>query len=121
RGHRDLVENSGAAMSLTQPGVWFTINDSGNDAVLYALDTTGVARGSWRIQGTGNRDWETLALGPCTDAAGAGEAAHCLYIGEIGDNDARHEFVGIHRVPEPRAQDAQFSGELGPVTLMFVY
>src|SRR5436190_13386827 len=40
RGVRDLVENSAAAMSVRQPGVLFTINDSGNDALLFAIDTT---------------------------------------------------------------------------------
>jgi hypothetical protein len=120
RAQRDLVENSGAAMSLSQPGVWFTINDSGNDPVLYALDTTGSARGSWVIAGTRNRDWETLALGVCTGAASS-EAAHCIYIGEVGDNDAKHRTVAVHRVPEPQARDARFTGELTPVTLRFVY
>src|SRR5688572_26609044 len=40
-----LPENSGATMSASQPGIVFTINDSGHDPVLFALDTTGALRG----------------------------------------------------------------------------
>src|SRR5215208_4656843 len=34
RAPRKLVENSGAAMSASQPGILFTINDSGNEPLL---------------------------------------------------------------------------------------
>ena len=34
---QDLVENSAAAQSFEQRGVIFTINDSGNDPLLFAL------------------------------------------------------------------------------------
>jgi hypothetical protein len=119
-----LVENSGAAMSVAQPGVWFTINDSGNDAVLFALDTTGADRGAWHIAGARNRDWEALTLGPCTggdslDAAGA--PPRCLFIGEVGDNDARHMSASVLRVSEPAAQQRGYTGELRATALSFVY
>lgn len=121
---RGLVENSGAAMSVAQPGVWFTINDSGNDAVLFALDTTGADRGAWRIDGVRNRDWEAITLGPCTggDSLGAvGAPPRCLYIGEIGDNEARYGSARIYRVMEPTAEQRGYSGELAATALSFVY
>lgn len=121
RAQRSLVENSGAAMSRRKPGVWFTINDSGNDPELFALDTTGAARGTWTVRGVENRDWETLALGPCAGPGLPDGATDCVYIGEIGDNDAKHSTVSIHRVVEPRAEDDRFEGELESVTLTFVY
>ena len=43
---RDLLENSAAVMSRAQPGIVFTINDSGNEPFLFALDTTGSDRGA---------------------------------------------------------------------------
>lgn len=119
-----LVENSGAAMSGAQPGVWFTINDSGNDAVLFALDTTGADRGAWRIAGARNRDWEALTSGPCTGGDsldGPSLSQTCLFIGEVGDNDARHSSVLIYRVEEPAAEQRGFTGELRPTALSFVY
>src|SRR5687767_13266067 len=36
----DLRESSGAAASTIQPGVVFTINDSGHEPLLYATDAT---------------------------------------------------------------------------------
>ena len=115
RGPRDLEENSGAAMSMRQPGVWFTINDSGHEPVLYALDTAGRSRGTWRIAGARNRDWESVALGPC----GGAVETHCLYIGEVGDNGARHPTVTLYRLPEPPVDSA--AGTLTASALEFEY
>src|ERR1044072_9082921 len=64
-GRRELVENSAAAMSVHQPGVLFTINDSGNDPLLFAIDTTGANRGMWLVSGVANADWEAASIGPC--------------------------------------------------------
>src|SRR5215831_3895936 len=61
----ELIENSAAANSFAQPGVVFTINDSGNDPLLFAFDTTGADRGVWRVQGATNVDWEAASIGPC--------------------------------------------------------
>jgi hypothetical protein len=116
RGPRELEENSGAAMSVRQPGVFFTINDSGHDPVLFALDTTGRARGSWPIEGARNRDWESIALGSC----GGETARGCVYIGEVGDNGARHSSVTIYRVAEPDA-NGRTGAPLAPVALSLEY
>ena len=53
---------------------------------------------SGRVQLTGAKidDWEALAVGPCP-------AGSCLYIADIGDNDAARKRITIHRVPEPDA------------------
>ena len=98
----DLVENSAAAMSMTQPGIFFTINDSGNEPLLFALDTANHDRGVWRIANANNVDWEAAAVGPCS----AGAAAWCVYIGDVGDNEARHRSRKIYRVAEPRALES---------------
>jgi hypothetical protein len=95
----DLVENSAAAMSMTQPGIFFTINDSGNEPLLFALDTTGRDRGVWRIANADNVDWEAASVGPCS----AGATAWCVYIGDVGDNEAIRRSRKIYRVAEPRA------------------
>ena len=97
----DLVENSAAAMSMTQPGIFFTINDSGNDPLLFALDTAGRDRGVWRVTNASNVDWEAASVGPCD----AGAAAWCVYIGDVGDNEAHHRSRKIYRVTEPRAKE----------------
>lgn len=94
-----LPENSAAAMSRTQRGVLFTINDSGNEPVLYAIDTTGAPRGAWRVHGASNIDWEAVSIGPCA----AGGPPTCVYIGDTGDNDGTLAERTIYRVAEPRA------------------
>lgn len=100
-GPADLVENSAAAMSMTQPGILFTINDSGNDPLLFALDTLGRDRGVWRVANASNVDWEAASVGPCS-----GDTADwCVYIGDVGDNEARHRSRKIYRVAEPRAKE----------------
>ena len=93
---RTLSENSSASMSVRQPGVFFSINDSGNDALVFGLDTTGADRGNWRVVGASNVDWEATAIGPCGGAS-------CLYIGDTGDNDAMRQSRTIYRIAEPDA------------------
>ena len=118
RGPRALEENSGAARSRSQPGIWFTINDSGHEPVVYALDTSGRAQGEWAIDDATNRDWETIAAGPCVgDDLSSGD---CLYIGEVGDNGAQRPSVRIYRVAEPRAVGGTF-GTLPSRVLHFEY
>src|SRR5690348_8334953 len=95
----DLVENSAAAMSMTQQGIFFTINDSGNEPLLFALDTTNRDRGVWRVTNATNSDWEAASIGPCSPGA----AAWCVYIGDTGDNEATHRSRKIYRAAEPRA------------------
>lgn len=121
---RDLTESSGAAMSVAQPGVWFTINDSGNEPVLYALDTAGSDRGSWRITNARNRDWEALTTGPCGHGESPADTppiGQCVYIGELGDNGAKHESVKVYRLAEPRAGRAGFTGQATAVALTVRY
>lgn len=89
-----LREASGAVASATEPGVLWAQNDGGNEAWLFAFDTAGTSRGTVQVRGVENTDWEAIALGPC--AVGA-----CLYIGDVGDNYARREFVVVSRIPAP--------------------
>jgi hypothetical protein len=114
---RALSENSSASMSIRQPGVFFSINDSGNDALLFGLDTTGADRGNWRVVGASNVDWEATAIGPCGPAS-------CVYIGDTGDNDAMRQSRTIYRVAEPDALppgNHSKLGQLGAEALQFRY
>ena len=97
--HRRLVENSVAVTSVSQPGVIFGVNDSGNGPYLFAFDSMGAGRGMWEIVGAQNRDWEAAALGPCGMPSGQ---ANCLYIGDVGDNDSRKPRLTVYRFAEPR-------------------
>lgn len=89
-----LTEASGAVASRAQLGVIWTLNDSGNDPDVYAVDSSGRDLGAFRIGGAVNRDWEALGLGPCPKGT-------CLVIGDTGDNQERRPSVILYRVPEP--------------------
>lgn len=100
-----LTEASAAAASRTQPGVIWTLNDSGNPSWVYAVDTTGTTLGIYRVLGSSNFDWETLTVSPCP-------AGSCLVVADIGDNPETRPSVILYRVPEPRVP-ATPTAELG--------
>jgi hypothetical protein len=112
--HRNLVENSIAITSVRQPGIIFGANDSGHEPWLFAFDSSGRGRGVWRIVDASNRDWEAAARGPC---ASSDSTSSCIYIGDVGDNDARRPYVTIYRIAEPEAFTAP-QGEAAPVPLL---
>lgn len=89
----ELSEASGIAASRRTPGRLWAHNDSG-DPALTALNEQGAVIGRVRLTGATIEDWEAIAVGSC--AAGA-----CVYIGDIGDNNARRKYVAVYRVPEP--------------------
>jgi hypothetical protein len=95
----ELHEASGLAVSRRNPGIVWSHNDSGNEAVLFALDAaSGGLRGRVRIP-IRTRDWEDVSAGRCP-------SGDCLYIGDIGDNRRTRRRIQIYRVPEPAPGDA---------------
>jgi hypothetical protein len=95
----EVDESSGVAASRRHTGVLWTINDSGGEPALFAVDSAGRILGRTRVTGARNVDWEDLALGPCPDG-------DCLYIADTGDNRLRRDHVVVYRIPEPRPGDA---------------
>jgi hypothetical protein len=91
---QDLREASGIFPSQREVGVFWFINDSGNDERLFAADSSGRALGTVRVTGARNQDWEALSGGPCPQG-------HCLYIADTGDNMALRPVVHLIRVLEP--------------------
>jgi peptidyl-prolyl cis-trans isomerase A (cyclophilin A) len=94
-----IPESSGLAVSRRSRGLLWSHNDSGNAAVLFALDTAGAIRGRVRLPIV-TRDWEDVSAGGCP-------SGDCLYIADIGDNKLTRPRVQIYRVPEPAAGDAE--------------
>jgi hypothetical protein len=92
--HPRLLESSGVIASRRYPGVFWTLNDSGNPAEIFATDSTGRDLGVYTVTGAANYDWEAITRGPC----GTGE---CLYIADTGDNDEIRRSARLYRVPEP--------------------
>ncbi len=92
-----LGEISGIAASVVNPRMLWVHNDSGNDPEIYLLDETLDVKLTVRLDGVENRDWEDIAVGP-----GPKEGKSYVYVGEIGDNDARYENKYIYRFEEPQ-------------------
>src|SRR5206468_8420532 len=80
-------------------GVYWTHNDSGDDAFLFAIDVAGENLGTWRVANSQNEDWEDNAEFKDTNGK-------CyVYLGDIGNNGGKHRVYTIYRVPEPAVSD----------------
>jgi hypothetical protein len=89
-----LTEASGIAESRNNANVIWTENDSGNAAVVYAIDTQGRLLGTYTLPG--NTDNEDLGIGP-----GPVPNVSYLYVADIGDNNSDRTNIAIYQVPEP--------------------
>jgi hypothetical protein len=95
----DVTESSGLAASLCQPNVFWTHNDSGDDAFIFAMTSTGKHLGIWRVANARNTDWEDIAEYKTADGT-------CyLYIGDIGNNKLERVEDKVYRVREPLITD----------------
>ncbi|HWW77716.1 MAG TPA: hypothetical protein VNZ44_20095 [Pyrinomonadaceae bacterium] len=91
-----ITESSGIVASRRNPGLFWTHNDSGDSARVFAFDREGRSRGTFRVEGAQARDWEDIAAGP-----GPAQGQTYLYVGDIGDNGREREQVVVYRFPEP--------------------
>ncbi len=91
-----LGEISGMVGSAYDPRRLWVHNDSGDAPRLYALRPDGQILASLAVDGAQAEDWEDLAAGPCP-------AGTCLYVGDIGDNDAERDEVRLYRLREPES------------------
>lgn len=96
----DLSEASGLSASKCQENVYWTHNDSGDEAFIFAISGKGDHLGTWRVTGAKNIDWEDIEA--IKDRGGK-----CfVYIGEIGDNDRERSGGTIYRIAEPKVDNA---------------
>ena len=87
-----INESSGLAASRRFPGLYWTHNDSGDTAVIFAVDREGRLVGKpVRLLGATNVDWEDIA------ADGAGN----LWIGDFGNNLNSRTDLCLYVLPEP--------------------
>jgi len=95
--NRKILEASGLARSQREPGVLWTINDSGKP-VLHALDLRGARLGDVELRKSDNKDWEDLASFTL-------EGDPYLMIADIGDNNARYKKRTLYFAKEPRTEE----------------
>src|SRR4051794_35914104 len=92
-GHIDapeIPESSGIVASRKYPGVFWTQNDSGNPAEVFALAHDGKMIGKFSIAAK-NIDWEDIAID---------DDGH-LYLADIGNNSCNRTEVQVYRIAEP--------------------
>jgi hypothetical protein len=93
-----IDESSGLAISLVNEGIIYTHND-GAQGRIFALDMKGNLKAIFQIPGQfikSNSDFEDIAVG-----VGPEEGKSYIYLGDIGDNDAKRANKSVIRFPEP--------------------
>lgn len=94
----ELPESSGLAVSRARPELLWTHND-GDEGRLFAIRSDGTPVASIEVEGIDIDDWEDIDLARCP--ADAPDDRDCLYVGDVGDNDASRDRYSIDIVPEP--------------------
>jgi hypothetical protein len=90
--HPRITESSGVGASRRDPTVFWTHNDGGGKRqVLYAMTREGKSVGEFRVTGAVLDDWEDIA------ANDDGK----LFLGDIGNNDAKRSSIAVYQVLEP--------------------
>ena len=89
--HPDIRESSGIVASKQFEDVYWTLNDSGNPASLYATKRNGELINEIKVRGARNQDWEALGI----DDNGQ------LWIGDIGNNSRMRINLAVVVVKEP--------------------
>src|SRR5687768_2449868 len=96
--NESVNESSGVAASKRRAGIYWTHNDSGGKAQLFAFDHNGKDVGVYTLAGVEARDWEDMASTKI-------DGTPYLYVGDIGDNLKNQKRVRIYRFIEPHASD----------------
>jgi hypothetical protein len=96
-----LFEISGLVASRSQPGILWVHNDSGDGAVVYAIDLEGQLLAKVQLLGSDGSeieavDCEDIALGP------GPSDSDFLFLGDIGDNARSRDTIRIYRFSEPQ-------------------
>jgi hypothetical protein len=111
-----VKESSGIVASRRYPGVFWTHNDSGDTARLFAFrrDGTPVPEGleeyrGVNIQRANNRDWEDIAL----------SEDGILYVGDIGNNNSTRRDLAIYVIAEPDPQTSSSAASIRRVPFAY--
>jgi hypothetical protein len=100
-----IAESSGLAVSQVHDDLAYTINDSGNADVVFAIRvSTGEVVGTTTVQGTPWLDTEALAL---HDGK--------LWIGDVGDNLGRRDDAALYAIDEPGPENGTARSTRYPV------
>lgn len=109
----EINEASGLVALKSNRGFW-THNDSGDRARLFAFDRDGASLGQVELNDVEPVDWEDLSAGPCGNT-------RCLVVGDIGDNPSTRSEISLHRFEEPEPPGSGGTRRFDVETLRVVY
>jgi hypothetical protein len=102
-----IVESSGLAISVMHDDLAYTINDSGNAPIVFAVEvSTGTVVGTARLTGGAFVDTEAIAI----DAEGE------LWVADTGDNNNDRTDAALYAFPEAGRGDHTVTATRYPVT-----
>jgi len=101
-----IVESSGLALSRAYTDLAYTVNDSGNEPLVFAIQvSTGRVVGVTRVEGGDLRDTEALSL----DGEGT------LWVSDTGDNFGRRDDAALYALHEPGRGDHTVTARRYPI------
>lgn len=100
---KQMSEISGISASGIHEGIFYVHNDSGDTSRFFAITPDGKIKSVIYFKGDpkeelGVRDCEDIAVGP-----GPAKGKSYVYMGDIGDNDARRQYITVYRMEEQKA------------------
>ena len=100
---REMDEISGIAASGITPDLYYIHNDSGDESRFFAILPSGELRSTIYFKGDpteeyGVNDCEDIAVGP-----GPVAGKSYVYLGDIGDNNSRYNYITVYRMEEKTA------------------
>jgi len=102
-----ITESSGLTASQRHPGIVYTVNDSGDDARVFAVDiASGSVVGVTRVANATWRDAEAMALW-------GGK----LWVADVGANRGADEERALYLFDEPGAGNHEVTADRYPITL----
>jgi hypothetical protein len=114
---KQLDETSGIAASTIIPNIYYVHNDSGDTSRFFAITPDGKLKTTIYYNGDpkvslGARDCEDIAVGP-----GPVKDKSYVYVGDIGDNAGRWNYITVYRIPEKKswATDSLTNAEATPI------
>ncbi|MGZ5389891.1 MAG: hypothetical protein ACXWDH_07280 [Aeromicrobium sp.] len=103
----DIQESSGLVLSNRHRDLAYTVNDSGNDPVIYAIRvSTGKTVGTTELSGGPLEDTEALSI----------DNEDNLWVADTGDTDNERAAIGLSARPEPGEGKHSVKAQRYPVT-----
>ncbi|HTN06963.1 hypothetical protein [Agriterribacter sp.] len=98
-------ETSGIAASSINKGLLYIHNDSGDTSRFFLIGTDGVLKAIYTFKANpliknGVTDCEDIAVGR------GPKGKPYVYIGDIGDNNAKRKYITVYRIKEPKLKSS---------------